>query len=254
MALKTTAPKMPALIESTLQETWADLDDDIEPILAFMKDARVFHQFAHGRATFMSHLRGTWQMLACWGQPQPICRCGLFHSAYTRDGFYFRYFDIHQSESRALLSSVVGAEAEQLVWNYCVAESLWGHGEFSGKPDPSAGGLVLGEPLDPAGQSFPSRADPSKLIRFTAKEIAAHLVIFVADLAEQMCDVISYVSVYHHEVSERLWPGTGQPGLGMSTFSRMLVSAAPYLQVVPPVTIDSAPSAPFGTEPWVALI
>ena len=229
------APPMPPLIESTPLEEWVDLDAEIEPILAFIKDAKVFHEFAHGRATFVSHLRGTWQMLACWHQPVPICRCGLFHSAYTRDGFYFRYFDIHSPESRDLLADTVGPEAEQLIWNYCIAESFWQHGEYSGEPRGPGGGVSLGEPLNPDGESFPSRADPSKLIHFSPEDIAAHFVVFVADLTEQMCDVISYVSVYHHDVADRLWPGTGQPGMGFSLFSRMLISAAPYLEVVPPV-------------------
>ena len=80
---------MPPRIEATLLEEWKVLDPEIEPILGFIKTAKVFHEFAHGRTTFVSHLRGTWQMLACWYQPVRICRCGLFHSAYTRDGFYF---------------------------------------------------------------------------------------------------------------------------------------------------------------------
>ena len=50
-----------------------------------------------------------------------------------------------------------------------------------------------------------------------------------------MCDVISYVSVYHHDVADRLWPGTGQPGMGLSFMNSLLLVAAPYLEVVPPI-------------------
>jgi len=39
----------------------------------------------------------------------------------------------------------------------------------------------------------------------------------------------------HHDVADRLWPGTGQPGMGVSFFSSLLRVAAPYLKVVPPV-------------------
>lgn len=163
------APPMPPLIESTLLEEWEDLDAEIGPILAFMKKEKVFHEFAHGRATFISHLRGTWQMLACWHQPVPVCRCGLFHSAYTRDGFAFRYFDIESPESRGLLSDTVGPEAEQLVWNYCVAESLWEHGSMSGQGVPGPHAVSLDKPLSPEGQDFPSRSDPSNMIREPAR-------------------------------------------------------------------------------------
>ena len=67
---------------------------------------------------------------------------------------------------------------------------------MSGAGVPSPHAVSLSEPLNPAGQDIPTRADPSKLIHFSPEEIAAHFVVFVADLAEQMCDVISYVSVY----------------------------------------------------------
>ena len=63
-------------------------------ILKWMVEQKAFNQFAHGRDPFIVHLRGTWEILRNWNQPIPVARCGLFHSAYTRSGFYFRYFDI----------------------------------------------------------------------------------------------------------------------------------------------------------------
>jgi hypothetical protein len=76
----------------------ADIDpsQDVSPLLAFIAEAGVFHEFAHARDPFAVHLRGTWHILAHWQQHVDTCRCGLLHSAYTRDGFFFRYFDIHQ--------------------------------------------------------------------------------------------------------------------------------------------------------------
>ena len=89
-ALRTLAPPMPSGIESIIHEEWNDLDAEADRMLGWMKKARVFHEFAHGRAPFIQHLRGTWAMLAAWKQPEHVCRCGLLHSAYTREGFYFR--------------------------------------------------------------------------------------------------------------------------------------------------------------------
>ena len=44
---------------------------------------QVFHEFAHGRATFVAHLRGTWQMLACWHQPVPVSIFNILSSKYS---------------------------------------------------------------------------------------------------------------------------------------------------------------------------
>ena len=121
-ALRTLAPPMPEKIRSMIHEEWSDLDAEADKMLGFMKKARVFHEFAHGRSTFMEHLRGTWSILACWDQPEAVCRCGLLHSAYTRQGFYFRFFDILDDESRKLLMNVVGKDAESQIYKYCAGE------------------------------------------------------------------------------------------------------------------------------------
>jgi hypothetical protein len=125
---------MPPKIQAVIHEEWQELDTSAEEILQWMKQQRVFHEFAQGRAPFFSHLRGsftlchgitaylncsvvgTWAILECWDQPKAVCRCGLLHSAYTRQGFYFRYFDILDPKSRDLLATVVGKDAEELVY------------------------------------------------------------------------------------------------------------------------------------------
>lgn len=56
-----------------------------------------------------------------------------FHSAYSRDGFYFRYFDILDAGSRAQLAGVIGADAEHAVCNYCSTVDLWDASEFGGE-------------------------------------------------------------------------------------------------------------------------
>ena len=72
-------------------------------------------------------------------------------------------------------------------------------------------------------------------IPMTAKQVAEYFVVFVADVAEQMTNVMSYIDVYHQEDPARLWPGSGQPGIGLSFYSRMLKTAAPLLDATPPV-------------------
>jgi hypothetical protein len=241
-ALRTLAPRMPGPIKALLHERYAAIDpsQDIQPLLDFMSGAKVFHEFAHARDPFVVHLRGTWAMLAAWGQAEDTCRCGLFHSAYTRDGFFFRYFDICDESSRQDLRDVVGAGAEAQIYNYCVGESPWDAGEYNsmgGYPTPDAppGKFVLGEPIDPAGYDVPSRVDPSVSVHYSAQDIANMSVVFVADLLEQINTVSTYGDIYHEISPGVLWPGTGLPGMGFAFYSRMLKSAAPLLPTVPKV-------------------
>ena len=150
-------------------------------ILSWMVEQKAFNQFAHGRDPFIVHLRGTWEILRNWNQPIPVARCGLFHSAYTRSGFYFRYFDITgklnsiplnlkkvslsntllvhtlltDKHSRKKLSDVIGTEAEHLVYQYCWTEKLWDAREtfgpskdwskYAGMMDPT----MANAPIDP---------------------------------------------------------------------------------------------------------
>lgn len=96
--------------------------------------------------------------------------------------------------------------------------------------------LRLGDPLSPSGYTLPCRRDPSVSEHLSAKDLANILVVLVADVAEQLCDVLSYTSVYQVENPRVTWPGNGSPGLGLAAFSLMLRSAAPFLDKIPPVS------------------
>ena len=195
---------------------------------------------------------------------QGIARCGLFHSAYTRHGFYFRYFDMTVHKDRSNLAQVIGSAAEHNVFKYCSAHEMWDRRWYLGATpeewkradeagalppgthwdDPFDPNLVMldGSPLKKNGYTFKSRVGTNSktTIHFTPEELAKYLVVFAADLADQQTDVTSYVSVYHppKDKATRLWPGTGKPGMvnhviGISFFSRILKSSAPYLENVP---------------------
>ena len=108
--------------------------------------------------------------------------------------------------------------------NYCATLDLWDATEFGGEtapmssaaaaaasPDGNAASppIRLGTALDPAAvYQWRSRLDPTRLVQMTAKEVAEYFVVFVADLAEQMTNVMTYIDVYHQEDPARLWPVT----------------------------------------------
>ena len=252
------APRMPKSVESIIQYEYNDLDPGMENILQWMRDQKTFNQFAHGRDPFIVHLRGTWEVLRNWDQPYHVARCGLFHSSYSKLGFNFRYFDINKKDDRKMLASVIGDDAEHLVWQYCHHAYIWDVRESFGpkeiwkslpgnlgKMEINPNYPILGEPLNPNGYDIPSIVNPSETIHFTPEEIANYFVVFAADVIDQFTDVTSYSQIYTPGLSvngkaTRIWPGTGKPGmmsnsLGFAFFSRMLYTARDYLKVVPPV-------------------
>ena len=75
---------MPSLVDAMIHMRWAELDDEGDRLMESLRAIAPLHSFAHARDTFYEHLRGTWAMLATWGQPQDVCRAGLFHTGYVR--------------------------------------------------------------------------------------------------------------------------------------------------------------------------
>ena len=255
------APRMPDTIHAIIQQEPENHDPEIPGILRWMRDQKAFNQFAHGRDTFYTHLKGTYSMLINWNQASDIARCGLFHSAYTRHGFNFRYFDITNPQDRSKLSSVIGPQAELNVYKYCATDDMWDRRWYVGTTpaewkaaekmgalqegvnwdDPFDDSLILLDGKTPlkSNYTFNSRIRKGETIHMTAAEIAKNLIIFTADLADQQSDVTSYASVYQKEdAATRLWPGTGIPGMvngviGTSFFTRLLIVARPHLDHIP---------------------
>ena len=71
----------------------------------------------HKHSSFLDHLKGVWLMLAAWDQPQPICRLGLFHSAYSNSFVSMNLFD--PKRDRDAVVELIGLEAERLVYGFC---------------------------------------------------------------------------------------------------------------------------------------
>jgi hypothetical protein len=70
----------------------------------------------HGRASFLHHLRGTYEILRRWRQPRHVCLAGLVHSAYSTDRFPDGVFDHGE---RAQVRELIGEPAERLVYLFC---------------------------------------------------------------------------------------------------------------------------------------
>jgi hypothetical protein len=103
----------------------------------------------------------------------------------------------------------------------------------------------FGEPLNPRGYTFAHRGLPGASRHVSAKTLAEVMLVTVADVAEQLTGVSTFIDIYQKETlsadhpgggaPEKLWPGNGQPGIGHAFFSNLLFLAAPHLDVVPSV-------------------
>jgi hypothetical protein len=58
-------------------------------------------------------------LLRDWGNPEPICVAGLFHSIYGTWHFRHKAFPI---KNRSELAKLIGKEAEFLAYVFCVTE------------------------------------------------------------------------------------------------------------------------------------
>jgi len=77
----------------------------------------------HSGRTLMDHLLGTYRLLEQWGNPHLICLSGLFHSIY---GTKYYQANTISLESRGEIQSLIGAQAEQLVYYFCLCDrKLW---------------------------------------------------------------------------------------------------------------------------------
>lgn len=89
--------------------------------------AKIFHDlsalgagdFAHLDGTLERHLIAVHGLLQDWGAKEPLCSAGLFHAAYGTSGFTSAMVAL---DRRAKITSLIGREAEQLVYRYCACD------------------------------------------------------------------------------------------------------------------------------------
>jgi hypothetical protein len=72
----------------------------------------------HKHGTFLAHLLEVYRILRLWAAPDAVCRCGLYHSAYSNSYVNLAIFE--PDVGRARVAAVVGDEAERLVHLFCV--------------------------------------------------------------------------------------------------------------------------------------
>ena len=225
-------PPMPASIDALIRDSAAELDEDGPMMIAHISSKPAFTYIPHARATFKEHLVGTFGVLAAWGQPVDVRRCGLVHTAYSGDLFQFYVYDAGNETDRGVVRSVVGEEAERLTWLFGTVQ----RGALLRLAD------VMSGALERAGEMG---ADPEAATRVrhrlggeinvTNSEIAKMIIVTLADYLEQMVEVNGWRD--HHQVDAplRLYPGDGRPAIAMHWISRMCLAVRDHLDAIPPI-------------------
>ena len=95
------------------------LDPDAEKMITVLKDSAA-SEIWHKHGSFYDHLHDVWEAMSVWNQPQAWCRLGLFHSAYSNSFVSMGLYDA--ATDRPKLRALIGADAENLVYKFCVID------------------------------------------------------------------------------------------------------------------------------------
>ena len=228
---------MPPNIRYLLEANWSMFDADAERVVAAFNGLHL-GEFGHARSTFHDHLLGTYGMLAAWGQPVDVMRCGLVHTAYSGDLFQFFVFDADSEHERAELRAIVGAAGEELTWLFGTVH----RGALVGLEQ-----LISGEAHDDADSSVRRLAayDTDTVdvahrllgtVELTNSQIAKLVVVTIADYLEQMVEINGWRDHHQEEdLSSSLFPGDGRPAVALHWLSHACAAIRDHLEIVPPV-------------------
>ncbi len=73
----------------------------------------------HSSRNLYLHLCGTHDLLESWGNPEPVCLAGLFHSIYGTKSFRHKSWPL---DDRKTIRELIGEEAERLAYVFCTAD------------------------------------------------------------------------------------------------------------------------------------
>lgn len=75
--------------------------------------------FVHINGNLIDHLQGTKELLSSWSASQTLQDAGLYHAAYGTAGFETQ---LVAPEQRKKIAQIVGAQAEEIVYQYCACD------------------------------------------------------------------------------------------------------------------------------------
>ncbi|XP_062221414.1 uncharacterized protein LOC133920852 [Phragmites australis] len=228
-----------------------DQVDPALPDLAAVLRAAGAGECWHKHGTFLAHLLEVYRILRLWRAPDAVARCGLYHSAYSNSYVNLAIFD--PGTARDHVAGVVGAPAERLVHLFCIVprqqlihddllfhytdDDLLADLERSeaSLQDARRGVFDDAEPwrrkiqqLLPAAGITVKHIRTGEDVALSRRVAAAFLLMTMADFSDQLFDWQDRLFdntngrlEFRGNTWTSLWPGTGKPGLWVTSISRM---------------------------------
>ncbi|XVF44607.1 hypothetical protein PTKIN_Ptkin02bG0137900 [Pterospermum kingtungense] len=206
----------------------------------------------HKHSSFLEHLVDIYRILKIWKAQDPVCLCGLFHSAYSNSYVNLAIFD--PSTGREEVRGHVGEAAERLIHLFCIVprqplihddllfkysdSELVEHLKLSeiSLKNAKEKGLFNEDEVwrKKLRQLLPDNGIVVKHIKtgedvLVSRRIAAiFLLMTMADFSDQL---FGFQDVLFENFDGRLefkgnnfvalWPGNGKPGLWLNSISRI---------------------------------
>lgn len=242
-----------------LRGTYDAIDPSLPAFMSVLRSSGASECW-HKHGTFFEHLLDVYRILKLWRAPDPVSRCGLFHSAYSNS--YVNLAIFQPDVERHKVRDIIGDPAEHLVHLFCIVprhalihdmllfqftddellSALHGHalplrnGNLQNGHANSAPGTgndgdkfrdKLREIIPPEGITL-KHIRTGEDVHLSRSLIAVFLFLTMADFIDQLTgwqDTLfaneSGTLTWGGNNWTALWPGDGKPGLWMSAISRM---------------------------------
>ncbi|KAK8558833.1 hypothetical protein V6N13_098458 [Hibiscus sabdariffa] len=250
----TTAHYLQSLLASSrpfLRGELHSVDNNLPSLVAVLRSVGAGECW-HKHGSFLEHLVDIYRILKIWKAQDPVCLCGLFHSAYSNSYVNLAIFD--PSTGRDVVRAHVGEAAERLIHLFCIVprqplihdDLLFkysdselvqhlGASEISLKnakekgvfDDEEAWRKKLGGLL-PENGVVVKHIKTGEDVSVSRRVLAIFLLMTMADFSDQLFGFQDVLFENHDGRLEfagnynvALWPGSGKPGLWVNSISRM---------------------------------
>uniref|UniRef100_A0A0E0LTA7 DUF6817 domain-containing protein n=1 Tax=Oryza punctata TaxID=4537 RepID=A0A0E0LTA7_ORYPU len=232
----------------------SEVDPELPSLVSVLCDAGAGECY-HKHGTFLAHLIDVYRILRLWGAPDAVARCGLYHSAYSNS--YVNLAIFQPDVGREHVRGIIGAQAERLVHLFCVVPrhqlmhddlhlrytdaelrahlaasqaSLDASRKSSGRGDPGPGKAWRAKlaSVVPAEGVVARHIRTGEPVALSRRVVGIFILMTIADFSDQYTDYQDKLFdnedgrlEYRGDNWCALWPGSGKPGLWMSTMSRL---------------------------------
>mmetsp|Transcript_27728 Transcript_27728/g.34279 ORF Transcript_27728/g.34279 Transcript_27728/m.34279 type:complete len:457 (-) Transcript_27728:53-1423(-) len=220
------------IFELILADSHEKLDPTLPKTVSEIKN-RGGHRCWHKHSTFLEHLLGVHNILRLWGQSYTTGRVGLLHSAYSNSYVNLALFDPNNENEREYMRSMIGSEAEELVYLFCIID----------RQSVVVDTLLKQGYIPNEGLYVPHLRNESITVHLSAETLRLLVIFTMADIADQYFGwqdklfggveqnnsmlIPGKDDVKKHE-SNALWPGSSKPGLWMNYVSELGLIAKTY--------------------------